>query len=84
MCIRYLNLPYLICELRKIWYQLKICSITVDLSCSSTNKTDRHDIAEILLKVTLDAINQTLSGSLIHIQNTEIYYEKQYQNDFIS
>ena len=26
---------------------------------SSTNKTDRHDIAEILLKVTLSTINQT-------------------------
>ena len=27
---------------------------------SSTNKTDRHDIAEILLKVTLNTINQTI------------------------
>jgi len=53
-------------------------------TCSSTNKTDHHDITEILLKATLDAINLTFSGSLIHIQNTEIYYEKQYQNDFIS
>ena len=26
---------------------------------SPTNKTDRHDIAEILLKVALSAINQT-------------------------
>jgi hypothetical protein len=26
---------------------------------SSTNKTDRHDIAEILLKVTLNTIKQT-------------------------
>ena len=26
---------------------------------SSTNKTDRHDITEKLLKVTLDTINQT-------------------------
>jgi hypothetical protein len=26
---------------------------------SSTNKTDRHDIAEILLKVALNTINQT-------------------------
>jgi hypothetical protein len=25
---------------------------------SSTNKTDRHDITELLLKVTLNAINQ--------------------------
>jgi hypothetical protein len=29
---------------------------------SSTNKTDRHDIAEILLKVTLSTINLTLSA----------------------
>jgi hypothetical protein len=26
---------------------------------SSTNKTDRHDIAEILLKVALNTLNQT-------------------------
>jgi hypothetical protein len=26
---------------------------------SSTNKTDRHDITEILLKVALNTINQT-------------------------
>jgi hypothetical protein len=26
---------------------------------SSTNKTDRHDITEILLKVVLNTINQT-------------------------
>ena len=29
------------------------------LRVSSTNKTDRHDIAEILLKVELNTINQT-------------------------
>jgi hypothetical protein len=29
---------------------------------SSTNKTDRHDIAEILLKVALNTINQTNTG----------------------
>jgi hypothetical protein len=28
------------------------------LVVSSTNKTDRHDIAEIVLKVTLNTINQ--------------------------
>jgi len=27
---------------------------------SSTNKTDHHDITEILLKVVLNAINQTM------------------------
>ena len=30
---------------------------------SSTNKTDRHEIAEILLKVALNTINQTLDMS---------------------
>ena len=30
-----------------------------EYSVSSTNKTDRHDITEILLKVTLNTINQT-------------------------
>ena len=30
---------------------------------SSTNETDRHDIAEILLKVVLNTINQNLKKS---------------------
>ena len=30
---------------------------------SSTNKTDRHDITEILLKVALNTINKTSSGA---------------------
>jgi hypothetical protein len=37
----------------------------------STNKTDRHDITEMLLKVALNTINQTKSkpsfGLVIHI-----------------
>ena len=33
--------------------------ISTGTPVSSTNKTDRHDIAEILLKVTLSTINQT-------------------------
>jgi hypothetical protein len=32
---------------------------TDQLSVSSTNKTDRHDITELLLKVALNTINQT-------------------------
>ena len=35
------------------WFSLG----TLDL-VSSTNKTDRHDITEILLKVALNSINQ--------------------------
>ena len=33
--------------------------ISTGTPVSSTNKTDRHDIAEILLKVTLSTITQT-------------------------
>jgi hypothetical protein len=32
--------------------------------CSSTTKTGRHDIAEILLKVALNTINQIKSNHL--------------------
>jgi hypothetical protein len=32
---------------------------------SSTNKTDRHDITEILLKVALNTINQTKANHLL-------------------
>jgi hypothetical protein len=35
---------------------------------SSTNKTDRHDIAEILLKVALNTINLTKQFALCQIQ----------------
>jgi hypothetical protein len=38
----------------------KICQrLATGTPVSSTNKTDRHDIAEILLKVALNSINQT-------------------------
>jgi hypothetical protein len=33
---------------------------------SSTNKTDRHDIAEIFLKVALNTLTQTLKKSFVH------------------
>jgi len=32
---------------------------------SSTNKTDRHDITEILLKVALNTINQTYKHNIV-------------------
>jgi hypothetical protein len=38
--------------LRQVWF-------SPDLPVSSTNKTDHHDIAEILLKVALNTIKQT-------------------------
>jgi hypothetical protein len=37
------------------------CGRSVVFSGSSTNKTDRHDITEILLKVALNTIKQTAS-----------------------
>jgi hypothetical protein len=36
------------------------CYFSPSIPVSSTNKTDRHDIIEILLKVTLNTINQTV------------------------
>jgi hypothetical protein len=36
---------------------------------SSTNKTDRHDIPEILLKVTLNTIKTTKSDLNREVQN---------------
>jgi hypothetical protein len=40
---------------------------------SSTNKPDRHDIAEILLKVALNTINQPSTMNL----HNELYYVTQ-------
>jgi hypothetical protein len=37
----------------------KVCDRSVVFSGSSTNKSDRHDITEILLKVALNSIKQT-------------------------
>jgi hypothetical protein len=42
-----------------------LCQVT---SVSCTNKTDRHDIAEILLKVALDTIKQTNKRSILMTQ----------------
>jgi hypothetical protein len=39
---------------------------------SSTNKTDCHDIAEILLKVALNTINLTLLNKVLWIENVLI------------
>jgi hypothetical protein len=38
---------------------------------SSTNKTDHHDIPEILLKVALNTINQTYSVTSNHQTHTK-------------
>ena len=39
---------------------------------SSTNKTDCHDITEILLKVALNAINLSLLNKVVWIENVLI------------
>jgi hypothetical protein len=43
-----------------------VCDIRqADVFLSSTNKTDRHDITEILLKVALITINQPGNGEIL-------------------
>ena len=45
---------------------VKVCQwISPGSQVSSTNKTDRHDITEILLKVVLNTINQPTKPSMI-------------------
>jgi hypothetical protein len=44
------------------------------LPISSTNKTDRHDITEILLKVALNTINQLNQPSSVTWLITLLYY----------
>ena len=43
-----------------------------DTPVSSTNKTDHHDISEILLKVALNTINQTKPSFIYYIVNKVI------------
>ena len=43
---------------------------------SSTNNTDRHDIAEILLKVALDTINQSINKSKSEQMAIELLFFK--------
>ena len=54
------------CTPYNIMYVIKFVSdlqqIVIDgVPVSSTNKTDRHNITEILLKVALNTINQTIN-----------------------
>jgi hypothetical protein len=56
-----------------MWQRLPVtCDRSVgfcqDPPVSSTNKTDRHDIAEILLKVALNTITQTKNDSFFECQ----------------
>jgi hypothetical protein len=52
---------HLSCEFESLSWRGVLDTILCDEGTlvSSTNKTDRHDIAEILLKVALNTINQT-------------------------
>jgi hypothetical protein len=43
------------------------------IPASSTTKTGRHDIAEILLKVVLNTINQSIN-LLVKTQHSELQY----------
>ena len=54
-----------------------------DPPVSSTNKTDRHDIAEILLKVALNTIKQTNTHTCICILNSS-YIQCERKLDFNS
>ena len=47
---------------------------------SSTNKTDQHDIAEILLKVALNTINKPITNIEIILRNS-IYENNSIEND---
>jgi hypothetical protein len=44
-----------------------------DIPASSTTKTGRHDIAEILLKVALNTISQSIN-ILVKTQHSELQY----------
>jgi hypothetical protein len=58
--------------------------VTLETPVSSTNKTDRHDISEILLKVALNAITLTLNSSVSHHStNTCIRYEDDVKTQII-
>ena len=43
---------------------------------SSTNKTDHHDITEILLKVVLNTINQTIKPAMHSKRTTNLILQK--------
>jgi hypothetical protein len=45
---------------------------TAGTPASSTTKTDRHDIAEILLKVALSTKNQIKSNQIVIVANTNV------------
>jgi hypothetical protein len=80
-------------QARYIRYNImwKSFSVTCDrsvvfLRVSSTNKTDRHDITEILLKVALNTIALTPNPNLItiiHILNIFSIFDEFFHPDFL-
>jgi hypothetical protein len=58
----------------KTWLKKKKNYIRFGTPISSTNKTDRHDITEILLKVTLSTINSNLLSQPMSETKIEFYY----------
>jgi hypothetical protein len=68
-------------EYRKCHVDLwKVSDFPSGIPISSTNKTDIHDITEILLKVTLNTINQTfLCSDFLHPLSTTFVLVKTLQ-----
>jgi hypothetical protein len=55
----------------------------MDTPASSTTKTGRHDIAEILLKVTLNTINQ-IKSNLFTMKLISVMFQNQNYLVFVS
>jgi hypothetical protein len=53
----------------QVWEKIPCAIVSLGTLVSLTNKTDRHDTTEILLKVALNTINQptNLKGNCFHI-----------------
>ena len=48
----------------------------------STNKFDRHDITEILLKVALSTINQTIKEKMVSVSHLDVTVESSILRQF--
>jgi hypothetical protein len=57
-----------------------LCQVSVFFPVSSTNKTDSHDITEILLKVALNTITLTYPIGQPRICIVEFYYINPWAN----
>jgi hypothetical protein len=52
--------------------RVSISDAEMDTPASSTTKTGRHDIAEILLKVVLNTKNQIKSNQILIVENRNV------------